>query len=68
MIFCGTSLDCWKLGSKVLIWPHGGKGVLFVLFVRGVPFRVSVADERRMIGLAIPGLILVLLIQLSYII
>lgn len=29
---------------------HGGKGVLFVLCLR-VPFRVSVADDRRMIGL-----------------
>lgn len=53
MIFCGTSLDCWKLGSKgadMAAWREWE--FLFVLFLRGgVPFRVSVADERRMIGL-----------------
>lgn len=47
---------------------EGREFCLFYLSGGGVPFRVSVADERRMIGLAIPGLILVLLIQLSYII
>lgn len=55
-IYCDLlwhSLDCWKLAA----WREGS----FVCFMSpgGVPFRLSVADERRMIGLVIPGLILV---------
>lgn len=47
MIICGR-----ESRSKVLMWPHAWREGSFVCFMSpGVPFRVSVADDRRMIGL-----------------
>lgn len=47
MIICGR-----ESRSKVLMWPHAWREGSFVCFMfPGVPFRVSVADDRRMIGL-----------------